>query len=139
GKQIGCPVGVFKSPATGFGGAEASEDFVHDEDCTVVGGDVAQERVKARLRLYHAHIGRGRFGDDTGDLVGILFERLFDDLFVVIRQHQRLAGDRFGHTGGIWQCVSGQPGTCSSQQAVGMSVVATGELDDEVTSSGTAG
>ena len=69
----------------------------------------------------------------------MLIEKVADGLFIVEGDDERLGGVRFGDAGAIGQTQGGLAGAGLGQQAVGVAVVATLELDDPVAASEGAG
>ncbi len=74
------------------------------------GAGLGEERVEARLGRDHAHVAGGRLGDQAGDPVAVLGERLLDRGPVVVGQHERQRGRRLRDAGGAGHRERGEAG-----------------------------
>src|SRR4029453_2519938 len=94
GEQVRGPsfLTACEPPVAGVSGPETGEDFVEDEECTVVLGDAGQPGVKALARGDDTHVCGGSFGNHGRDVVAVLGEGSFDSCEVVVRQNKCLSG-----------------------------------------------
>ena len=69
---------------------ESCDNFVEDQNGSVLLGDLPQELQESFLRQNHAHVGGHRLHDESGNLVFIILKQLPDRISVIIESHQRL-------------------------------------------------
>ena len=111
--------------------------LVEDEDCAVVGGQLAQPLQEAGLRWHHPDVELHRLDDDRGDLTAVAFQDGGHQIGLVERRDDRLRQAAGGHPGGGGHAVGGVDrahrltvGLDADQQLVVVAVVAALELDD---------
>ena len=141
GHQVGAPalLGAVETPLAEPGGPEPGHHLVADEQRAVVAAGLGQEAVEPRLGRDHAHVARGGLGDQAGDPVAVLGERLLDRGPVVVGQHQGQLGRRGRYAGRARDGERGDARAGRGQQRVDVAVVAAGELHDHVATGEAAG
>ena len=92
----------------------------------------AQAGEKAWRGRDDAVVRSDRFDDNGGDGIRVRREDRLDRGEVVVFGHERMPSDVGRHAGRIGLAVGERAGPCLHQHAVGMAVVAAGELDDVV-------
>ena len=141
GHQVGAPalLGAVQPPLAEPGGPEAGHHLVADEQRAVAAAGLGQEAVEPRLGRDHAHVAGGGLGDQAGDPVAVLGERLLDRGPVVVGQHEGQLGRRGGYAGRAGDRERGDARAGRGQQRVDVAVVAAGELHDHVATGEAAG
>lgn len=118
---------------------ESGEDLVEDHEGAVRVGGLRDEAVEARQRRDDAHVRRRGLDDDGRDPQAVLGEDGGERLRVVVADHERLRGDRRGHAGRTGKRQRGDPGSGFREQAVGVAVIVTGELHEQIAAGRAAG
>ena len=112
--------------------AKARHHLIENQHRAVLCAHAPQGLEEARLRLDQVHVARHRLDDDGGNLAAARLEHLFDLLQVVEIDHDRVLGKIGRHTARGRVAESQQTRARLHQQAVGVTVIATLELEDGV-------
>ena len=104
--------------------------FVEDKHHAELSSQFAQGVEKSRVGQHHTHVAGHRFHDHRGDRLRVGLQIRAHTGRVVVFGDQRLAGVCLGHAEAVGQAQGKRARAGSDEQAVAMSVVATGEFDD---------
>ena len=113
--------------------AKSGDHLVEDQERAVLAGELTQREQEFAPLRQQAVIGGHRLDDDGGDACAFALQQLAQRRFVIERQHPRAGGEgrRHARRGGLAE--GGKSRARGHQQVVGMSVVAAGKLDDQLT------
>ncbi len=114
------------------GQAESGDDLVKNQQGAVFCGQLPESLQKSFCRLHQAHVGSHGLHDNAGYLVAMLLKKGAHGLKVVVGGKQRVGHNGLRHAGRAGNGERGNAGSRSSQEGIGMAVVASYELDQLV-------
>ena len=114
---------------------EARDHFIEDQQRSVLARERAQSFQKAFGRRNDAHVSRDRLHDDGCDAIGVLLEQPPDGRQIVVGRDERQLGECGGHARTVGEAERRDARAGSSEQAIGVAVIAAIELDDAVAAS----
>mmetsp|Transcript_4870 Transcript_4870/g.10941 ORF Transcript_4870/g.10941 Transcript_4870/m.10941 type:complete len:231 (-) Transcript_4870:84-776(-) len=133
----GCDIGrdaeVFLG--TSVGHAESCHDLIEHQQGAVLLGHFPQSLQEFLVGFDEARVTHNWFKDDSGNLVLVFFENLFDGFQVIIGGTVGGRGGRCGHTRRIGQSECGNTGSSLDQERISVTVVASLEFDHLFTAS----
>ena len=95
--------------------------------------ELAERRKECAPLRQESVVGGQRLDDHRGNARAFAREELGHRRLVIERQHARAGGESLRHACGGGPAEGGEPGARRHEQVVGVTVVAAGELDDELT------
>ena len=124
---------VFEFLHTAFGETEAGHDFIENDECAVLGREIAHCLQVAIAGENEAGIGGVGFDDDGSDLVAVIFEDFFQALEVVVGKGDGFVGEGLGHARGVRLAKGESAGSGGDEEGIDVAVVAAFEFYDLVT------
>ena len=118
------------------GDAEAGDHLVEDEQGTSLVRPRSEELEESGVRRDDPHVGRHGLDEDRCEVAGV---GRTERVGVIPRDDRRGRGGRLGHPGTGGDPLGGEPGAGVGEQAVDVSVVGAGELEDMLASGNGAG
>mmetsp|Transcript_4689 Transcript_4689/g.8957 ORF Transcript_4689/g.8957 Transcript_4689/m.8957 type:complete len:302 (+) Transcript_4689:104-1009(+) len=116
------------------GDTESSHDFVKDQKGTVILGHLSESLQECLVGLDESGVTYDGFEDDGGDFVLVFLENRFNGFQIVVLSTESTLSGRLGYTGGIGETQSGDTRSSLDQEGISVTVVASLELDDLLTS-----
>ena len=128
--QIRCDAEAFLRPTQR--NAKAGDDLVEDQERPLLACHGAQMLEESGLGRNHTHVARHGLDDHRRDLAWMGLEGVTHGRQVVVRHRHRLGSRRGGHTRRIGLTKRQRSRAGLNKQVVGMTVIATVELEDLV-------
>ena len=118
--------------------AKAGHNFVKNEQCAVLGAQLAAAFHKRHAGAHKVHVAGDRLDHHAGEVFAVQGKGFFKLLHIVVFQHQRVLHHFGRHTRAGGVAKGGQAGAGFHEEGIRMAVVATFELQNLAAPGGAA-